>query len=163
MAKHAKRRSSRRKTHRRRRVSGIGPIDMQGIALAIGGAILANKVQNFLSKDPTKSTLVNLAPFAGLALGIGLPMFVKNPMVKALAVGLTTMGGFSVLKKLAPGIVGNFAMVPTISGGTTNKFRNLPKPSVNGVGFPLPKTSTYKDALSVISGLGNADGSGGAC
>jgi len=117
-----------------------------------------------LAKDPTKETMVKIAPFAGLAAGLLLPMFIKNPTVKALAVGMTAYGGLSVLKKLAPGLVGNIPMIPMISG-TSNQFRkSLPPVSVNGIGFPLPNTSVYKDSMSVISGMnyGAADGSGGA-
>ena len=164
MAKHAKR--SKRRTgvsRRRRRVGAMPAIDFQGIALATAGTIIAAKLQTFLARDPTKTTMVNLSPFAGLVLGIGLPMFVKNPTVKALAVGMTAFGGYSVLKKLAPGIVGNFAMTPIISS-TSNQFRNLPKVSVNGLGFPLPRTSVYKDSMSVVNGVGshNPMGSGAA-
>lgn len=162
MAKHAKKR--KKVTHRRRRrVSGIGGLDIQAIALAIGGAIAANKLSGFLAKDPTKTTMVNLSPYAGIVAGIGLAMFVKNPIVKALSAGMVTMGGFNALKKLAPGLVGNFAFVPTINS-TSNRYRQLPRPSVNGVGFPLPRTSVYKDSMSVVNGIGNhnPNGSGGA-
>lgn len=129
------------------------------MALAIGGAILGSKLQQFLAKDPTKTTMVNMAPFAALAAGITLPMFVKNPIVKALAVGLTTIGGVAALKKLAPGLIGNFAMIPVVSA-TTNRYRNIPKnsPALNGVGYPLPRNSMYENALSVISGMPNGSG-----
>jgi len=160
MAKHAKRSKRRSTGRRRRRVGAVGKADMQAIALAIGGAVLGSKLQAMLAKDPTKTTMVNLSPYAALAAGIVLPMFVKNPIVKALAVGLTTVGGLSALKKLAPGIVGNLAMIPIVSA-TTNRYRNLPKnsPALNGVGYTLPRTSMYDGALSVISGLPGGDGS----
>jgi hypothetical protein len=159
----AKRKSRKRKSSRRRRIGAVTKFDIQATALGVAGAIAASKLQAFLSKDPTKTTMVNIAPFAPLAAAIIVPMFVKNPFVKALAVGAAIQGGVSVLKKLAPGIVGNFAFIPIVSG-TTNEFRNIPKPALNVVGYPLPKTSVYSEAMSVVSGIGNAnsDGSGAA-
>ena len=157
MAKHAKKR--RTKSHRRRRVGAVTKFDIQATALGVAGAIIANKLQAFLSKDPTKTTMVNIAPYAPLAAAIVVPMFVKNPFVKALAVGAAIAGGLAVAKKLAPGIVGNFAFIPIVSG-TTNTLRNLPKPVMNGVGYPLPKTSVYSNAMSVVSGMGNANPNG---
>lgn len=159
MAKHRKK-TKKRNYNRRRRVGAIKDFDVQSTALKIGGAILASKAQQMLSRDPTKATMVAVAPYIGLGLGIALPMFVKNRVIKDLAEGMAVQGGVSVLKKLAPGIVGNFAMIPVVSGGTTNRFRNIPKPSINGVGYALPKTSVYKDSMSVVSGIGCADGSG---
>ena len=84
-------------------------------------------------------------------------------MVKAVSIGMTAFGGYAVLKKLAPGVVGQFPMVPVISA-TSNQFRKLPQPSVNGIGFPLPNTSVYKDSMSVVNGIGthNPMGSGAA-
>lgn len=161
MAKHAKKasRKSGRKTSRRR---GSSKIDFTSIALAVGGAIVAAKLQTAMAKDPTKTTLVNLSPYAGMAAGIGAMMFVKNPTIQALAFGMTVQGGISVLKKLSPGLVGNFAMIPVISA-TSNRYRNLPEPVMNGVnkvGYPLPNTSVYKDSMSVINGVNSANPSG---
>jgi len=162
MAKHAKK-TKKRSAGRSRRRNGSSKIDFTGIALAVGGAIVAAKLQTALTKDPTKTTLVNLAPYAGLGAGIAAMMFVKNPTMQALAFGMTVQGGIQVLKKLSPGLVGNFAMIPVISA-TSNRYRNLPEPVLNGVnksmGFPLPNTSVYKDSMSVINGLNSASPSG---
>lgn len=160
MAKRTSRKTKKRSI-RRRRVSGVSGIDGQAIALAIGGAFIAHKLQAFLAKDPSKTMLVNISPFAGLALGIGLPMVVKNPMVRALSAGMVPVGGLAVLKKFLPGAVGALDLIPIING-TSNKFRTLPQPSVNGIGFPLTQSSVYKDSMSVISGVGGTDGSGSA-
>lgn len=162
MAKHVKRR--KKSSHRRRRVGAVTKFDIQATALGVAGAIAASKLQAMLSKDPTKTTLVNIAPFAPLAAAIVVPMFIKNPFVKALAVGAAIFGGVSVVKKIAPGLVGNFAFIPIVSG-TLNRYRNLPQPVMNGVaGATLPKTSVYKNSMDVVSGIGNMnpDGSGAA-
>lgn len=164
MAKHARKAKKKTTTRRRRRVSGVGNIDMQSLLIAGAGAFATAKLKSFLSKDPTKTTMVNLAPYAGLAIGIGLPFIVKNPMVKPFALGMGAAGFVEALRKIAPGVVGSLDMMPVISA-TSNRYRQLPKLSVNGVGYPLPNTSIYKDSMSVVNGVprsSNPTGSGSA-
>lgn len=162
MAKHAKRSTSRLAGGRRRRRVGAMPkINIQSVALQIGGAVVASKLQQMLAKDPTKTMLVNISPFVGLAGGLLLPMVAKQPAIRDLANGMLIQGGISTLKKLAPGLIGNFAMIPIVSG-TTNVLRNHPQPVLNGVGYPLPKSSVYRDSMSVVSGIGSMNGSGAA-
>lgn len=153
----AKKKSAKKTTtgrRRRRRVSGVGNVEIQTLLLAGAGAFAAHKLNTMLTKDPTKTTLVNIAPYAGLALGIGLPMLVKNPMVKPLALGIGATGLLQALKKIAPGIVGNIDTIPVITG-TLNRYRGQLKPSVNGVGYSLPDSSVYRDSMSVVNGIGS--------
>jgi len=152
MAKHAKKSKAKKTTRRRRRISGVGAVQIQPLLLAGAGALLAGKIKEMLTKDPTKTTMVNLAPYAALALGIGLPMATKNAMVAQLSLGLGAAGLLETLKKIAPGIVGNLDTIPLISG-SSNRYREVPKLSVNGVGYNLPDTSVYKDSMSVVSGI----------
>lgn len=159
MAKHAKK-TKRKSSGRRRRVGAMPKLNLQSTALKIGGAIAASKLQQMLAKDPTKTTMVAISPFVGVAGGLILPMISKSAALKDVADGMLIMGGISVIKKLAPGFIGNIVSPPIISGGTTNRFRNLPKPSMSGIGYPLPSTSVYKDSMSVVSGIGSFDGSG---
>ena len=149
-------------TRRRRRVSGVSGVDVQGLLVAGAGAIAVSMIKKQLTKDPAKTTMVNIAPFVGLGLAVALPMLSKSPMVKQLAIGMGAMGVVNALQKLAPNMVGSLDMVPVIAA-TTNKYRKLPQPSVNGLGYPLPNSSVYKDSMSVVSGLGcmdNPNGSG---
>lgn len=149
--KKAKKTAPRR---RRRRVSGIGSgMDLQGIALAGAGAVGVSLIKKQLTKDPTKTTMVNLAPYIGLGVAVLLPMLIKNPAVKQIAIGAGAMGIYNALQKLAPNVVGQLDMVPVIAA-TSNKYRRLPQPSVNGIGYPLPNTSVYKDSMSVVNGVG---------
>lgn len=151
-----RKRTSRKTSTRKRRVSGVGgSLDIQGLLLAGAGAFAANKINAMLSKDPTKTTMVNLAPYAALAGGIGLQLLVKNPMVKPLAVGMAAAGFVQALKQIAPGMVGELPLVPVIAG-TSNRYRKQLKvnPALNGVGYNLPYTSAYKDSMSVVNGVG---------
>lgn len=95
-----KRRKARRKTitHRRRRTIGKRPMDfdVMGMALivagAIGGKILSNKLET-----STNSLFVKIAPFTPLALGIALPMFIDNDMLKKISLGLVASGGLEAV------------------------------------------------------------------
>lgn len=152
MAKHSKKKK-KATTRRRRRVSGIGSgIDLQGIALAGAGAVLTSIVKKQLVKDPTKTTLVNLAPYVGLAAALVLPMVSKSAVVKSIAVGAGAMGVVEALRKLAPNMVGNLDVMPVISA-TANRYRQLPRVQMNGVGYTLPNSSVYKDSMSVVNGI----------
>lgn len=165
MAKYAKRGKKRGGSRRRRRIGAAPKLDIQTMGLQIGGAILASKLQGMLSKDPTKTLLVNIAPFIGLGAGIVLPMFVKNQLVKDLATGMVIQGGVSAIKKFAPGLVGNFAMVPVVNGPSRQILNREYRPALNGVGSTnLPETSVYDDPMAVISGIAgfSPNGSGSA-
>lgn len=153
----AKKKSAKKTTtgrRRRRRVSGVGNVEVQTLLLAGAGAFVAHKLNAMLTKDPTKTTLVNIAPYASLAVGIGLPLVVKNPMVKTMAIGIGATGLLQALKKIAPGIVGNIDTIPVIAG-SLNRYRGALKPSVNGVGYTLPNSSVYNDSMSVVNGIGS--------
>lgn len=160
MAKFAKRKK-RGGSRRRRRIGASPKVNIQSTALKIGGAILASKLQGMLAKDPTKTLLVNVSPFIGLVGGIVLPKVSKNAVVKDLADGMLIAGGISTLKKFAPGIVGDFTMVPVVNG---TRRLSYARPSLNGTTLPatLPETSVYDDPMSVISGIAgfNVNGSG---
>jgi len=167
MAKNKSKKKTTTGRRRRRRVSGVGNVEPQTLLLAGAGAFVANKLKTYLTKDPTKTTMVNLAPYAALGASVALSMFVKNPMVKPIALGMGAAGLIDVLKKLMPSAVGNLDTVPIING-STNKYRGLPT-TVNGlknggVGYTLPNSSVYRDSMSVVNGVGNynPNGSGSA-
>lgn len=96
----ARRKKAHRKhtTHRRRSSIGKKPgeLDIMGLALvvagAIGGKMLASKLET-----STNSMFVKVAPFAPLLLGIAIPMFVENPMLKQVSLGLVASGGIEAL------------------------------------------------------------------
>lgn len=169
----ARGRKSKKKPTRRRsrrgRVSGVGTVDLKSAALVVAGAFAANKLKGILSKNTTNTTMTNLAPFAGLAVGIVLPMVVKgNPLVSALATGMVAAGGIDALRKVAPNLISG---VPVIAGQYSAYSGNrLPRPAVNGLGYSPLDNSAYQGGMSVVNGVGlvsprsayNPTGSGAA-
>ena len=171
MAKRHKRKTATRRHHtvRRRRVSGIKDVDFTMIALTIGGAVLGRILSNKLAASTTSPTMVKLAPYSGVILGIILPMVVKNPMIKDLSLGLVAAGGVTllgptglkVISGLENPIVGRigypYNQIPygKVAGIVDGKY--VSKPNFSGSGQPQ---------ASVISGIhpetmtGNYNGSG---
>lgn len=142
-------------TKRKRRVSGVGKINITGIALAVGGAFVANKLT---AMTAGKTGIVGqISPFLGLIGGIVLPMFVKNPMAGQLAVGMAAGGGLEALKKL--GVISGPYQVPVVSGRPVRRINGgAMSPNMIGNGYS-PARNSVNTSLSVISGAGRMNGS----
>ena len=97
MAKRRKTRtSSRKRTYRRRRVSGVKDIDAMQIVYIVGGAVVARVASNKLAAS-TNTTMQKLAPYVGIIAGVALPMVSKNPMLKAISLGMLGGGATAAL------------------------------------------------------------------
>jgi len=84
---------------RRRRVGAAGGgliMDVLGIT---AGAIVARKVDSFL---PNLNPTIRNA--AKVAVGVALPKFVKNPMIKAVGDGMIAVGGAGLVGGLVPAL-----------------------------------------------------------
>jgi hypothetical protein len=154
----AKRKKARRTTtRRRRRVSGVGAPDITGLALIVGGAVAANVLSKKLAAS-TNTTFSKLAPFAPVALGIVLPMLVKNQMLKTISVGLVAGGGVTALGPTGLKVISG---IQTIGYPYQNQ---LPYRKVGAVG-PGGKVTNRTGAnysgsglsqMNVIAGVGAA-------
>lgn len=172
----AKRKKSTKKTYRRRatrRVSGVGAVDVTGIALSIAGAVGAKIISTKLASGT--GSLAKMAPYAPLIIGIVLPMVVKNnPMVNQIAVGLVAGGGVAALGQNGLKIISG--MEDSIAGyvGYPTAPQRLPYKRVAGViagapgeqGLPSGTRSNFSGSrlsqINTIAGIdgGNFDGSG---
>ncbi len=165
---HKRRKATKRKTyHRRRRVSGIKDVDFTVIALTIGGAVAGRILTNKLAAS-TNATMIKLAPYSAVLLGVVLPMVTKNAMLKSISLGLVAGGGVTLLGPTGLKVISG--MENTIAGlgypynviqpykkvaGLTDAAGNyVSKPNFSGSG---------KSQMNVISGIsGNCNGSGAA-
>lgn len=132
--------------HRRRRHSGrlmgglnIGGIKKQVVPLAAGiaGAAVAAVV---LKKLPEK---MNPMVKAGvpLAAGIASSLIVKNPMIAALGMGMSIIGGYALARQALP----NF--VPELSGV---------EDTVHAAQFPLGEIANLEDLRGEVRQLGSS-------
>jgi len=99
---------------RKRSYSGVGAIDIQNIGGVIAGAVIAGYINKLIPAT------VNDKIVAGgkVALGIALPMFVKNPKTKNLVAGvgsgMIAVGAVDLLKSFGA-LSGDFD-IPVING-----------------------------------------------
>lgn len=94
MAKRRKSKPTRRRSSRR--MGAIGGSMITDVLGTIAGAFVAKKIQQTLSfDDKVKNGIV-------LGAGIFLPKFVKNPMVKSVANGMTAIGGLGLAGSFFP-------------------------------------------------------------
>lgn len=113
MAKRRKTKRSKMSGVRKRksRVSGLGNIDFMSIGGALAGGLVAGYVNNFNKLDTaTQKKSIDPNLFAGgkIALGIALPMLVKNPLVSGIGMGMIAVGGLELIKGLAPTLISGF-------------------------------------------------------
>lgn len=140
----------RKHSTKRRRVSGIDKGGMKSLGLAVLFAIAGRKISSMLGKS-SNTMLASAAPYAELGLGIILPMFIKNNMVKQGSVGLVVDGAIQAIAKLAPGIISGPYRLPVVSGGVYSP--NMVAGRLNG--YSPNRSSVMKDALKVVSGIGS--------
>lgn len=103
MAKRKKtRKTSTRRYSRSRSMGAVGggiAMDIAGITI---GALLAKQVGKLLPKlDP------KIGSAGKVALGVALPMFVKNPFAKAVGNGMLAVGGVELIGSFVPGLAGD--------------------------------------------------------
>ena len=115
MAKRRSRKTKRSKIsgvrRKRTRMSGIGSIDFMNIAGVLAGGVIAGFVNTFNKEDETtKLKKIDPKLFAGgkIALGVALPMFIKNPIVSGIGAGMVAVGGLELVKNLAPKMISGF-------------------------------------------------------
>lgn len=164
-----RRKTARKKTYRRRRVGAInaGSIDTMGLALAVGGAVAARVLNNKLAAS-TNATMQKAAPYAGLLLGVVLPMISKSPMVKGLSIGLAAGGGVTALGSTGLKMISGFENAVVGYPG----YNQLPYRKVAGIGAPgqgIQKgthsnfSGSRMSQMNTIAGIAGIDpGSGGA-
>jgi hypothetical protein len=103
-----RKRAVKRKTSRRRRVSGIGSGVISQVAGIAAGAVGASFLTNMALKN--QSNMIKGA--AAIAVGMFLPKFVKGSFGAAAASGAMAAGALGLVKEFAPTMIsGNLPML----------------------------------------------------
>jgi hypothetical protein len=111
----ARRKKTAKKTTRRRsRVSGIGSVKgigtmLTNAALATGGYIAATMLGKFVPGDNNL-----LKGGAKIAAGVATGKFIKGTTGQALAMGMAIAGVVDVAKQFAPGLISGIGEDPTL-------------------------------------------------
>ena len=115
MARRKHKKTSHRRKHSRKHMSGVGAI-ASGALGVIAGAVAAQYVAKTVSgmanlSDGTKKLAAGAAP---LALGFALPMLAKKSAIaKSLGLGMIAVGGMTLVKDNVKGALG---AMPAVSG-----------------------------------------------
>ena len=132
-----KRKHSRRRSRSHRRMSGLGAvrnIDFTNIAGIVAGAALAGYANKLVGDMATK----NPKAVAGgkVALGVALPMCIKNDLVKGIGAGMIAVGSIDLLRSF--GVIAGDFDIPVVNGaefGEDVLGGDFDIPVVNGAEF----------------------------
>jgi len=115
----ARRKSKSKKTSRTRRRRSVRGVNMNDVLMSFGGVVAGVAAAGYLNKlalQKQSSTIQTVAP---IALGIIIPMVVKNDLGKYAGLGMFAYGGIKFLQKAGLGEIaglGDEGETITISG-----------------------------------------------
>jgi len=107
-----KRKTTRRRSTRRR---GVGATNPGNILMQLGGVVAGVAAAGYLNKLALSSQSENVQAAVPIAVGIALPMFMKNEFAKNLGAGMVAYGGGKFLQKAGLGETDEMETI-TISG-----------------------------------------------
>jgi lysylphosphatidylglycerol synthetase-like protein (DUF2156 family) len=114
---HKKRKVGKIKRHRRKKVSGITDVVMQGVAITVGGLTAAFGVQA-INTAVGASMPAWAAPAGVAAVGVVLPMLLKNnKMAEAAGAGIFAVGAVMAVNQFGLNVPGISGMAMSSNAG----------------------------------------------
>lgn len=143
-----------RRKHHRRRMSGIGGIDVKELAIIGGGAVAAKLLTNMAAKSTSVS---KFSPYTGIVIGVLLNMS-KKPLLKGLGYGAVAEGIVTALGAGGLNVISGIENVISGIGYPPNQYAMLPYRKVAGIGndprITKPNFSgSGMNQMNVISGV----------
>ena len=113
-----RRKSHKKTTHRRRKMSGMGKLNPSSMLTTIGGVLVGTAAAGFIAKKFLSSQNETIQAIVPIALGIATPMFLKSDLGKYAGAGMIAVGGLKLFQKFGiAGIGETDVMLPVgISG-----------------------------------------------
>ena len=105
-----RRKTTKRKTHRRRRMSGMGKLSTGHILSSVGGVIAGTVVAGLVTKKLLASQSEMVQAIVPVALGVATPMFVKSEFGKFAGAGMISVGAVKLLAKYGLAGIGEDTM-----------------------------------------------------
>lgn len=116
-----KRKTHKKTTHRRRRVSGMGKLSAGNIMSSVGGVVVGTVVAGLVTKKLLGSQSEMIQAVVPVALGIATPMFVKSEFGKFAGAGMISVGAVKLLAKYGLAGIGEDTMdIPVRIAGDDN-------------------------------------------
>lgn len=146
-----RRKTTKRKTHRRRRMSGMGKLSAGNILSSVGGVIAGTVVAGLLTKKLLASQSEMVQAIVPVALGVATPMFVKSEFGKFAGAGMISVGAVKLLAKYGLAGIGEDTMdIPVRIAGDDLSV-------IAGDDFAMAGDYDYAmagdDNLSVLAGI----------
>ena len=117
-----RKRATKKRTTRRRRMSGVGAMGSQitGALYTIAGAVAAGAVTKFLPATMNEK----LKAAVPVVVGIMLPKYLKGNIGQGIGAGMVAAGGLKLVQSfgILNGIAGGYAgyQIPAVSGSYNN-------------------------------------------
>lgn len=116
-----KRKTHKKTTHRRRRMSGMGKLSAGSIMSSVGGVVVGTVVAGLVTKKLLGSQSEMIQAVVPVALGIATPMFVKSEFGKFAGAGMISVGAVKLLAKYGLAGIGEDTMdIPVRIAGDDN-------------------------------------------
>jgi len=113
----AKRKRTTKKTYRRRRVSGIGKIDLNNSLQSIGGVLLGVVGAGYLNKLALSGKSTMIQSIVPIGAGIAIPLVLKSKLGESIGQGMIAYGGSKFLQSVGLAGIGESFDVPVMISG----------------------------------------------
>jgi hypothetical protein len=155
----AKRKRSTKKTYSRRR--SVGSVNTGQIINQSGFLLAGLAAAGILNKTVLANKSDNIKALIPIALGIGLPMFIKSDLGKFAGLGMIASGGNRLLQKFNIAGLGDdssFEVPISVSGDGLSLIAGVNDDDLimAGMGYNDDDTDTMAgdDSLTMLAGLG---------
>lgn len=153
----AKRKSTKKTTHRRRR-RGVGGIKAGDSIMQAGYVILGVAAAGVLKKTVLANKSPMVQAIVPIVLGIGIPMMIKSDIGKFAGLGLVAVGGAGLLQKFGIGDLGNdnlMAIPMQISGDDISVIAGDEDFAMAGddEDYAMAGDGGYGGGISVLAGV----------
>jgi len=138
-----RRKSHKRKTHRRSKMSGIGGSMLSNIAGVAVGAIAATYLKKFIPIENAK-----IKGAIQVAAGVLTPKFIKGAMGSSIGAGMVAAGALSLGSEFGIGGIGEDSLLLPVNVGQTDDMS-----VIAGSDYAMAGS----DELSVIAGLDESE------
>jgi len=151
-----RRKSHKKTTHRRRKMSGMGKLNPSSMLTTIGGVLVGTAAAGFIAKKFLSSQNETIQAIVPIALGIATPMFLKSDLGKYAGAGMIAVGGLKLFQKFGiAGIGETDVMLPVgISGDDLSVL-------AGDDNFAMANDDIYAmagdDDISVLAGLDESE------
>jgi hypothetical protein len=155
----AKRKRSTKKTYSRRR--SVGSVNTGQLINQSGFLLAGLAAAGILNKTVLANKSDNIKALIPIALGIGLPMFIKSDLGKFAGLGMIASGGNRLLQKFNIAGLGDdssFEVPISVSGDGLSLIAGVNDDDLimAGMGYNDDDTDTMAgdDSLTMLAGLG---------